>query len=121
MKKAFFLLPCIAAVAIATFVGAKTFKSNAIESDDLLMANVEALASGDAGGSFRYPDKSGSAQFCKLYVYMKAGVVVSKGTEENPQYEGRAEYEKRTTEGLKDRCPNRGGGCNPFSCQEVAY
>ena len=45
MKKKFFLLPCIAAVAIATFVGAKTFKSNAEESNDLLMANVEAMSS----------------------------------------------------------------------------
>lgn len=48
MKKKIFLLPCIAAVAIATFVGAKTFKSNAIESDDLLMANVEAMADGES-------------------------------------------------------------------------
>ena len=48
MKKAFFLLPCIAAVAIATIVGAKTFKSNAVESDDLLMANVEAMANGES-------------------------------------------------------------------------
>ena len=45
MKKKIFLLPCFAAVAIATFVGAKTFKSNAEESNDLLMANVEAMSS----------------------------------------------------------------------------
>ena len=45
MKKKFFLmLPCIAAVAIATFVGKKTFASNAYETNSLLMQNVEALA-----------------------------------------------------------------------------
>ena len=45
MKKKFFLmLPCIAAVAIATFVGKKTFESYAYEASSLLMQNVEALA-----------------------------------------------------------------------------
>lgn len=44
MKKKLILLPCIAAVAIASFVGAKTFKSNATESNELLMTNVEALS-----------------------------------------------------------------------------
>lgn len=43
MKTRKFLLPCIAAVAIATFVGAKSFKTNANESNELLLANVEAL------------------------------------------------------------------------------
>ena len=43
MNKKLFLLPCIAAVAIATVVGTKAFKSNADESNELLMANVEAL------------------------------------------------------------------------------
>lgn len=38
------MLPCIAAVAIATFVGTKAFKSNASGSNALLMANVEALS-----------------------------------------------------------------------------
>lgn len=45
MKKKIFLLPCFAAVAIASFVGAKTFKSNAEECNDLLMASVEAMSS----------------------------------------------------------------------------
>ena len=44
MKKKIFLLPCIAAFAIATFVGAKALRSNASESNALLMANVEALS-----------------------------------------------------------------------------
>ena len=46
MKTKKFWLPCIAAVAIATFVGAKSFKTNAYESNSLLMQNVEAMSSG---------------------------------------------------------------------------
>lgn len=43
-KKNFLMLPCIAAVAIATFVGKKTFESHAYESHALLAQNIEALA-----------------------------------------------------------------------------
>ena len=46
MKTKKFWLPCIAAVAIATFVGAKSFKTNAYESNELLLANVEAMSNG---------------------------------------------------------------------------
>lgn len=42
-KKAFLTLPCIAAVAIATFVGKKAFESNALERNSILLENVEAL------------------------------------------------------------------------------
>lgn len=38
------MLPCIAAVAIATFVGTKTLRSNASGCDELLLANTEALS-----------------------------------------------------------------------------
>lgn len=44
-------LPCIAVVAIATYVGAKSFKTNASESNNLLLANVEALSSGSDPGA----------------------------------------------------------------------
>ena len=44
------MLSCIAAVAIATFVGKKTFEKNAFESNALLAQNVEALSQGDTGG-----------------------------------------------------------------------
>jgi len=49
MKKKVITLSCIAAVAIATFVGTKTIQSNAYESNGLLIQNVEALAQSDAG------------------------------------------------------------------------
>jgi hypothetical protein len=40
-KKGFMMLPCIAAVAIATFIGTKAIKPNV---NDLLLQNVEALS-----------------------------------------------------------------------------
>lgn len=50
-KNVIMTLSCIAAVAIATFVGKKTFVSHAYETSSLLMQNIEALASGsDADG-----------------------------------------------------------------------
>ncbi len=42
------ILGCIVAVAIATVVGTKTLQSNADESNELLMANVEALTDGES-------------------------------------------------------------------------
>lgn len=44
-RKKLFMLPCIAAVTIATFVGTKTIKSVEGDNNALLMANVEALSS----------------------------------------------------------------------------
>lgn len=45
------MLSCIAAVAIATVVGKKTFESHAYETSNLLMQNVEALSTpNDDGG-----------------------------------------------------------------------
>ena len=48
MKKKVIMLSCIAAVAIASFVGTKTFESNAYE-NGLLALNVEALTQNDLG------------------------------------------------------------------------
>jgi len=45
MKKKFLLmLPCIVAVAIATLVGKKSFESNALKTNSILLENVEALS-----------------------------------------------------------------------------
>lgn len=43
-KKVLMMLPCIAAIAIATFIGKKTFESHAYETNNLLIQNVEALS-----------------------------------------------------------------------------
>ena len=53
MKKKVITLSCIAAVAIATFVGTKAFQSNAYE-NGLLNQNVEALSQGDGDGDGSY-------------------------------------------------------------------
>lgn len=45
MKKKLLKLLCIALVAIVTFVGTKTLKSNAYDRSNLLIQNVEALTS----------------------------------------------------------------------------
>ncbi len=50
-KKAFIMLPCIAAVAIATFVGKKTLAPNVLVRNNLLYENVEALAEPESGYS----------------------------------------------------------------------
>lgn len=72
MKTKKFWLPCIAAVAIATFVGAKSFKTNASESNELLLANVEALSQND--GDVR-------RGYSMATVWYKANVNVSSGIE----------------------------------------
>ena len=121
-----------AAVVVAAGVAAfQSYGSYGTQDNSLLMQNVEALAQGpdggdgDAGdgngGGFRYPDKKGNAKFCTLYVYMKGDVKASVTDSPNPQLEASGEYTRTTTEGLKDRCPDDGSGCNPYSCQEVAY
>jgi len=65
-KKVFIMLPCIAAVAIATFVGKKTLDSHAFESDGLLVQNVEALADPDVPSSIGY---NSTHLKCYDYVY----------------------------------------------------
>ena len=43
MKKTLFALPCMAAIALAAFVGMRTLERNKNINETLLMANVEAL------------------------------------------------------------------------------
>lgn len=117
------MLPCIAAVAIATFVGTKAIKSDADESDNLLMANVEALSSpSDAGTNYHYSEAKGKAKFCTLYVYIEAsGSVAASSETPISSYEGNVKYKREKRDGLKDKCPEKGKGCNPFSCTSVTY
>lgn len=119
MAKKLFVPLAVAAVVAMGYVGYGAYGSQS-EEDALLVDNVEALASNE-NEKYRYPDKSGDAKFCTLYVYMKAGVVVASGEDTNSNYEGKVEYTREKREGLKDRCPNKGSGCNPYSCQEVSY
>ena len=49
-KKGFLMLSCIVAVAIATFVGKKTFESKTMDCDALFAQNVEALSKNEESG-----------------------------------------------------------------------
>jgi len=51
MKKKVIMLSCIAAVAIATFVGTKALQSNAYE-NGLLTQNVEALSKSEGNKKY---------------------------------------------------------------------
>lgn len=122
-KKKFVLSVLSAAVLVsAGYVGYREVTND--ESSDLLLANVEALAgteNNNNNNNYRYPEKAGDAQFCTLYIYLRGGIVVSSGENTDSNYEGKAEYTREKREGLKDRCPDKGSGCDPYSCQEVPY
>ena len=47
MRKTLFALPCMAAIALAAFVGMRTLERNKNINETLLMANVEALTEGE--------------------------------------------------------------------------
>lgn len=129
-KKLFKSTLMVALVAVAGYGSYKAYEGYARNKRQsmLLTENVEALSQNTASGenqgnSFKYPEKEGDAKFCKLYIYKKGDAVVYTGEEPNSQYEAKVgiEYEKKVIEGLKDRCPDRGEGCNPYSCQEIPY
>lgn len=111
----------ISALAIAGVASyAVTKSTNHSGFNNIIMQNVEALTNFENNDP-RYPKKEGKAQFCKLYIYMKAGVVVSTSEEPNASLEVSGDFTKEVREGLKDRCPDKGEGCNPYSCQEIPY
>ena len=80
MKKKVIKLSCIAAVAIATFVGTKTLQSNAYE-NGLLTQNVEALSNSEGQKvdcAVAYAYKHGSiTRYCKTCLYV--GSAAAKG------------------------------------------
>ena len=74
-KKNFLTLPCIAAVAIATFVGKKTFESHAYETSSLLMQNVEALTANESKGNSKCNGLLGLCSFqCPYCGYSYWGI-----------------------------------------------
>ena len=81
MKK-FLMLPCIAAVAIATFVAAKNLGSNAYKCNDLFMANVEALSRDESHKYAIRDEKSVEIVDDNTGVAKKIVVIVCEGTGE---------------------------------------
>lgn len=65
-KKVFMMLPCIAAVAIVTVIGKKTFESYAYKTNSLLMQNIEALTDNESEGKSTCEGWLGTCSFkCK--------------------------------------------------------
>lgn len=122
MKKVKILVASVLFCAMG-YTGYTAYEKIAMsETEKFMQANIEALTLDEpgGGGDSRYPNKDGDAKFCTLYVYSKGSVVI-KRTTEDPGLEASGEYSKSTIRGLEDRCPKKGNGCNPFSCQEVPY
>ena len=67
------MLSCIAVVAIATFVGTKTLKSNAHEENSLLAQNVEALSDVEA-----IMGREATPSTTNCYVYKGGKLVTGK-------------------------------------------
>lgn len=76
MKKKKIMLPCIAAVAIATFVAAKSFQTNASESANLLLAYVEALSQDET--YFKVKERNSNS--CTIHVGAKGKIKLLGGT-----------------------------------------
>ena len=104
MKKKVIMLSCIAAVAIATFVGTKTFQSNAYE-NGLLAQNVEALCQGDFG--YLGGDIGGRIGYSSMHITCYKRV-----------YYGSYGYQL-VPSGCSATCwqnPNSSSGCHSHSC-----
>ena len=120
MRKIKFLVASLlfCAMSYAGYMGYERVTMS--EAERFMQANVEALTSGESGSGFRYPDRSGRANYCTLYVYIKGSIKI-EAVEERKDLEATGEYTKTVISGLKDRCPSKGNGCNPYSCQQVPY
>ena len=112
MKKKF-MLPCIAAVAIASFVGIKTLKSNASECNSLLMSNVEALC--------KKPKEETKPKTCSTkstYVYDVIKCPICKNNTGRWGF-----YYSCQTKGLSTKCKNgfegSEGRCNSLGHNQV--
>ena len=119
-----------AVVVAAGFAAFQSYGSYGSQDNSLLMQNVEALAQGPdggdgdggdgSGGGFRYPNKEGKAEFCKLYVYMKGNVEVYASDSPNPQLEASG-ISYKVLEGFYIKCIDHGNGCTPTDCVIVNY
>ena len=114
-----------AAVAVA---GAGCWKAydaymNGNESElDLLAAeNVQALSESN-GTEYRYPKREGRPQRCTLSVYISLKSHIGyRDTMSLKAAEGNVEYNYTKTDGQLDKCPDKGDGCNNYTCQHIPY
>lgn len=122
MKKYFFMAVAILIVSAAAIVGYSICQNNAII--DLVAYNIEALTLNDTP-NYRYPNKEGKAIFCTYYLYINidTNTTILESDTENSKLDAEVgiTIKKEKKEGLKDRCPSKGNGCNPYSCQAISY
>lgn len=117
------MLPCIAAVAIATFVGKQAYESSALESNSLLAQNVEALSSGEDAPWFRVQYRNTEDCEYALYVGAKGSVKLHLGglnvVEVNVGTDGFARYQLPKGEVI---CEGSGTiYCQPRNCPTVFW
>lgn len=119
MNKLFYCLVGFITLIVLSFVFVSVSSDKRIL--QILEQNTEAMSQME-NNVYVYPHLEGKPVFCRMYVYVNVdtGVQVSL-EEEDASLEGNVKWEKRVESGLKDKCPNRGNGCNPYSCQSVPY
>lgn len=127
MKKSIKTAMFAVAVVAAGFGGLKAYNAYSDNESTLMIANIEALSQNNGGdgansGNFNCPNKSPKPKFCTLErcFSLSSGVHYADSSELF-KAEGNVAFTYRNVDGLKDRCPEDGTGCNPYSCQFVPY
>lgn len=116
------------AVVAAGFGGLKAYNVYSDNESTLMIANIEALSQDNGGdgansGNYRYPDKSGKCRKCTLNKCFSLSTGIAyNDSNECIAAEGHVSFKFDQVQGIYDLCdvPN-GSGCNPYSCQQVAY
>lgn len=120
MKKFSLRVAMLLILSISSVVGYEVYKDSQLTS--LLSFETEALGNNGEGDGYRYPEASGKAQECTMYVYVDLNTHASITLDsESPEFDASAQYTKYIKEGLKDKCPRRGNGCNPYTCSLIPY
>ena len=122
MKNRNFIIAVFSIAIIAITVVCSSISQDAKRIKVFAKSDLEALAQEEVPGGYRYPNKEGKAVFCYLYIYtnIKTGAKLNFEDKQS-DFDSSAEWKLETKQGLKDKCPNKGNGCNPYSCQEVPY
>jgi hypothetical protein len=125
MKKKIFI--GFAALAVAAVAAWNVYLASAQsnnEMSDLMLANVEALAEGEDGGSnnsgtgniYYYTHKLGDPKECTLYKQVNASGQVEY-TDSNASLG--AGWTVSQVSGIQETCPKSGNGCTVYSCHQT--
>lgn len=126
MKKIIKSTLVVAVLAVSAAIGYVSYNQYQNQqlafANPLLEENINALSDTN-GGSYRYPHLLGKPKSCTLYHYFNVNTKGEwTGEEKNKSLSASLGWKYEKKDGLKDPCPiNQPGGCNPYSCQQVAY